>query len=53
MRKVICSSVRDERSFVLLPLAEIAPDVPVPGHAPLISMLAQVDRSGVEKLDAA
>jgi len=42
-----------ERAFVLLPLAEIAPDVPVPGHAPLSRLLAQVDRSGVEKLDAA
>jgi len=42
-----------ERSFVLLPLAEIAPDVPVPGHAPVSQLLAQVDRSGVEKLDVA
>ena len=42
-----------ERAFVLLPLAEIAPDAPLPGHAPLSQLLAQVDRSGVEKLDAA
>ncbi len=42
-----------ERAFVLMPLAEIAPDVPVPGQAPLSRLLAQVDRSGVEKLDAA
>jgi 2-amino-4-hydroxy-6-hydroxymethyldihydropteridine diphosphokinase len=42
-----------ERAFVLMPLAEIAPDAPVPGHAPLSKLLAQVDRSGVEKLDAA
>lgn len=42
-----------ERAFVLIPLAEIAPEAPVPGQAPLSRLLAQVDRSGVEKLDAA
>ena len=42
-----------ERAFVLLPLAEIAPDVLLPGHAPVSLLLAQVDRSGVEKLDVA
>jgi 2-amino-4-hydroxy-6-hydroxymethyldihydropteridine diphosphokinase len=42
-----------ERAFVLLPLAEIAPDAPVPGHAPLSQLLEQVDRSSVEKLDVA
>lgn len=42
-----------ERAFVLLPLAEIAPDTLVPGHAPVSLLLAQVDRSGVEKLDVA
>ena len=43
-----------ERAFVLLPLAEIAPDTPVPGRAaPLSQLLAQLDRSGVEKLDVA
>jgi len=42
-----------ERAFVLMPLAEIAPDAPLPGKAPLSQLLAQVDRSGVEKLDAA
>ena len=42
-----------ERAFVLLPLAEIAPDAPLPGHAPVSQLLAQVDRSGVEKLDVA
>ncbi|HKB84085.1 MAG TPA: 2-amino-4-hydroxy-6-hydroxymethyldihydropteridine diphosphokinase [Burkholderiales bacterium] len=39
-----------ERAFVLLPLAEIAPDAHLPGYAPLSQLLAQVDRSGVEKL---
>ena len=42
-----------ERAFVLLPLAEIAPDAPLPGHAPVSQLLAQVDRNGVEKLDGA
>ena len=43
-----------ERAFVLLPLAEIAPDTRVPGRAaPLSQLLAQLDRSGVEKLDVA
>ena len=43
-----------ERAFVLLPLAEIAPDTPVPGRtAPVSQLLAQLDRSGVEKLDVA
>jgi len=40
-----------ERAFVLLPLAEIAPDACLPGHPPLSQLLAQVDRSGVVKLD--
>lgn len=42
-----------ERAFVLLPLVEIAPDTSVPGHARASQLLALVDRSGVEKLDAA
>ena len=42
-----------ERAFVLLPLAEIAPDAPLPGYVPVWQLLAQVDRSGVEKLDVA
>jgi 2-amino-4-hydroxy-6-hydroxymethyldihydropteridine diphosphokinase len=41
-----------ERAFVLLPLAEIAPDASLPGYPPLAQLLAQVDRSGVNKLDA-
>jgi len=42
-----------ERAFVLMPLAELAPDARVPGRGPVAQLLAQVDRSGVEKLDAA
>ena len=40
-----------EQAFVLLPLAEIAPDASLPGRAPVSQLLAQVDHSGVEKLD--
>ena len=42
-----------ERAFVLLPLAEIAPDARLPGRPPLSQLLAQVDRSSVVKLDGA
>jgi 2-amino-4-hydroxy-6-hydroxymethyldihydropteridine diphosphokinase len=42
-----------ERAFVLMPLAEIAPDAAVPGHGPVAQLLAQVDRGGVEKFDVA
>jgi 2-amino-4-hydroxy-6-hydroxymethyldihydropteridine diphosphokinase len=42
-----------ERAFVLLPLAEIAPEALLPGHASVSQLLAQVDRSGVEKLHVA
>ena len=31
------------RAFVLLPLAEVAPDAVVPGHGPVAGLLAQVD----------
>ena len=42
-----------ERAFVLLPLAEIAPEAILPGHGSVSQLLAQVDRSGVEKLHGA
>jgi 2-amino-4-hydroxy-6-hydroxymethyldihydropteridine diphosphokinase len=42
-----------ERAFVLLPLAEIAPEALLPGRASVSQLLAQLDRSGVEKLDVA
>ncbi len=42
-----------ERAFVLLPLAEIAEDAHLPGPATLAQLLAQVDRSAVERLDVA
>ena len=42
-----------ERAFVLLPFAEIAPETLLPGRASVLQLLAQVDRSGVKKLDVA
>ena len=39
-----------ERAFVLLPLAELAPDVCVPGFATVAQLAEHVDRGGVEKL---
>ena len=42
-----------ERAFVLLPLAEIAPDAQLPGRGPLSQLIGLVDCSGVEKLDVA
>jgi 2-amino-4-hydroxy-6-hydroxymethyldihydropteridine diphosphokinase len=41
-----------ERAFVLVPLAEIAPDLEVPGRGRVRSLLARVDASGVERLAA-
>ncbi|HEX7812110.1 MAG TPA: 2-amino-4-hydroxy-6-hydroxymethyldihydropteridine diphosphokinase [Burkholderiales bacterium] len=41
-----------ERAFVLAPLAEIAPDAIVPGRGRVEDLLDQVDRSGVELIDA-
>jgi 2-amino-4-hydroxy-6-hydroxymethyldihydropteridine diphosphokinase len=35
-----------ERAFALLPLAEIAPDLPVPGRGPVAGLLAVVDVDG-------
>jgi 2-amino-4-hydroxy-6-hydroxymethyldihydropteridine diphosphokinase len=42
-----------ERAFVLVPLAEIAADVALPGRATLAQLLAQVDTGAVERLDVA
>jgi 2-amino-4-hydroxy-6-hydroxymethyldihydropteridine diphosphokinase len=41
-----------ERAFVLAPLAEIAPDLEVPGVGRVHSLLARVNCDGVERLDA-
>ena len=40
-----------ERSFVLVPLAEIAPDLHVPGLGPVAVLLRSVDRSGLVAID--
>ncbi len=42
-----------ERAFVLVPLAEIAPDVLVPGHGRVRELLAAVDVASVSVLQAA
>lgn len=39
-----------ERAFVLVPLAEIAPALQVPGRASVAELLAAVDRAGIEAL---
>lgn len=39
-----------ERAFVLAPLAEIAPDVAIPGRGTAAELLARADRRGVTRL---
>lgn len=41
-----------ERAFVLAPLAEIAPDLEVPGIGRVSALLAKLDSSGLERLAA-
>ena len=41
-----------ERAFVLVPLAEIAPELDVPGAGRVRTLLARVNRQGVERLAA-
>ena len=40
-----------ERPFVLLPLADLAPDLEVPGYGRVADLLARVDISGCTPLD--
>ncbi len=40
-----------ERAFVLLPLADIAPDLEIPGRGRVRELLARVDTSGCTPLD--
>jgi 2-amino-4-hydroxy-6-hydroxymethyldihydropteridine diphosphokinase len=42
-----------ERAFVLAPLAEIAPEVMVPGRGRVRDLLGWVDCNGVSRIDAA
>lgn len=39
-----------ERAFVLYPLADIAPDLVIPGHGPLVDLLAACPATGLERL---
>jgi 2-amino-4-hydroxy-6-hydroxymethyldihydropteridine diphosphokinase len=41
------------RAFVLVPLAEIAAELEVPGRGRVVDLLQAVDRQGVEKISAA
>ena len=38
-----------ERAFVVVPLAEIAPDLVVPGRGPVSSLVTQVDATSLKK----
>jgi 2-amino-4-hydroxy-6-hydroxymethyldihydropteridine diphosphokinase len=42
-----------ERAFVLAPLAEIAPDLAIPGRGRVRECLARCDLAGIAKLEAA
>ncbi len=42
-----------ERAFVLLPLAEIAPHLEVPGRGPISALLARIDTTGCHLIDTA
>ena len=41
-----------QRAFVLMPLAEIAPDIVIPGQPPLAELLAGVREQRIERLPA-
>jgi len=43
----------DQRSFVLYPLYEIAPDLDVPGLGPLQTLIAGCDQAGLERINSA
>ena len=40
-----------ERPFVLYPLAEIAPDLDIPGHGPIQALLASCPVAGLERIE--
>ena len=42
-----------ERAFVIMPLAEIAPDAPIPGRGRARDLLGSLDTAAVLKLEAA
>ena len=39
-----------DRNFVLYPLFEIAPDLLLPQHGPLVAVLANISKSGLQRL---
>jgi 2-amino-4-hydroxy-6-hydroxymethyldihydropteridine diphosphokinase len=39
-----------ERAFVLAPLAEISPELDIPGHGPVSALLAQLQDQTIERL---
>jgi 2-amino-4-hydroxy-6-hydroxymethyldihydropteridine diphosphokinase len=39
-----------DRAFVLLPLHDVAPDLPLPGNTTVAQRLQQLDLSGIERL---
>jgi 2-amino-4-hydroxy-6-hydroxymethyldihydropteridine diphosphokinase len=41
-----------ERLFVLLPLAEISPDIVIPGHGPIATVLAGLGNEGIRQIAA-
>ncbi|MGA9334342.1 MAG: 2-amino-4-hydroxy-6-hydroxymethyldihydropteridine diphosphokinase [Rudaea sp.] len=41
-----------ERAFVLIPLAEIAPHLAIPGHGGIDSLMARIDASGCHALES-
>jgi 2-amino-4-hydroxy-6-hydroxymethyldihydropteridine diphosphokinase len=42
-----------ERAFVLLPLAEIAPDLSIPGRGRIAQLVRQIDAAGCQPLEIA
>jgi 2-amino-4-hydroxy-6-hydroxymethyldihydropteridine diphosphokinase len=41
-----------QRAFVLVPLAEIAPQAQVPGHGRAVDLASRVDASGMVKIES-
>ncbi len=52
-RLIIPHSGLDQRSFVLYPLYEIAPDLDVPGLGLLQTLIAACDQAGLERINKA
>lgn len=50
-RLVLPHSRAHERAFVLVPWCAVDPGAVIPGHGPVVDLLAAIDRSGVEPAD--